>query len=1173
MAHINPIVDDGKLEALVKFINQQFHSRVVTEGKKRDRDFGITLDIKVVQKALWITFSSKSESHSVTVPIPHTEDGAIVIFQNEVKRAVCGYYFKNIKQEVSYLDIMCSIICGEPDGVISQNFVKGTPFLQRVINSFQYGNTATLVYNLQRAINEIVNKLPLHETSLNSWVMNRRLCIIDPDFDEINDPAEKLEYQVEKNRQYFHKGWTSIGMSDGSLADKNYILTTDIRKLTPFSLAHNNPGRNLYSTLGMKGDELPAIRSESMQKLMEQGVTRKGWNFTTLFVDVPEVFEDQILVDKSHADKYVEYTRRYQCFGQVVVKKGDRLKRGEILSIAKDGEEKKFDLDAPHAKVHKVSKGITNVGGTETEVHNIIVTYRRYFKDGTKFTNLHGNKGVIKMKDLGYANNPATGHRVKIDVVSASTSIKKRKNFGQIIEAIKSNTHTRPHEGAAATREKMNRLRGIKPKYDQRALVFNDHYQCTNQDLERELEANGFPKDGTWKCDTHFGELKGVVGKVFWGVIAQPEGSLWNRGATTKKNGRELRTAGLKFSTVEFRALTTRFGNDNPILDEIMSYAQGTEDLHEKINILKSKRGQPPEGKPIVNVIDIKWVNQMDGTIMEKSVVSGTVVDETFHPGGFILQMPVAYQVAVPSDESKDACEGGVREVFPYENMKNVYRFNQIYIPDSTLRKCWRHATGKYGLSEIGALVNNMVICGNRLANSPTDAPAYTLFYQSIYAYFNRIASMMGSKRGDISTYGMAVRYPYSAKAYATVCNRLPKNTIEIHRNMGRDLRVKNGDIVLVERFPCLGFMSVRPQKIHITDDPNCKYTIRVSDNSLGSLSLDFDGDVLFIASFHTPEAKLALRKESKNPNKSCYDVIKLLNKKAGVPHTKCMNLQDYQIHPFVPLDTETHAELVRRATGVKSHTGPVIALAYNLMRLIENSSVKDNQKTNVAIELFLDKVGNSVFKQKHGVKSLHDVVIDAICTCNIDLLVEHGFERGTSTIICNIIMEKAKGIGVNDLARYHEEAKKKKRSNIVNRLVREQNKIYFASRAIQEGCRLLEHLEQPVVDIPSKMFAWVTSGKANDIVTPFDTHQQEKAMQALHTGQAKDVCKVLCELLDEILVKTVKPEVKPVSTSAATTRQKMNAFRKKKTAKPKAKRMDAGAIRQKMNDLRRRWK
>ena len=124
------------------------------------------------------------------------------------------------------------------------------------------------------------------------------------------------------------------------------------------------------------------------------------------------------------------------------------------------------------------------------------------------------------------------------------------------------------------------------------------------------------------------------------------------------------------------------------------------------------------------------------------------------------------------------------------------------------MRKCWKHDTGKLGLSEIGALVNNIIIASNRLIVRPMDTVNYMLFFNAVAAYLRRIAFMMGGKRGDISTYGMSVRYPYSAKAKATLSNALPKNTVEIHRNMAKDLNVVNGDIVLVERFPCLGFMS-----------------------------------------------------------------------------------------------------------------------------------------------------------------------------------------------------------------------------------------------------------------------------------------------------------------------------------------------------------------------------
>jgi hypothetical protein len=407
------------------------------------------------------------------------------------------------------------------------------------------------------------------------------------------------------------------------------------------------------------------------------------------------------------------------------------------------------------------------------------------------------------------------------------------------------------------------------------------------------------------------------------------------------------------------------------------------------------------------------------------------------------------------------------------------------------------------------------------------DSVNYMLYYNAIAAYFRRISNTMGGKRGDISTYGMSVRYPYSAKGKATLTNALPRNTVEIHRNMAKDLNISNGDIALVERFPCLGFVSLRPQKIHITDDPLCKCTIRASGNSLGSMSLDYDGDDIYIASFHTTAAKKALRKEWTNPNKACYDIIKELNKKAGAPHTRCMNLQEYEIISFNNLDIESHAELVKRATGVKSHTGPVIALAYNIMRIIENSNVADNQRANIAIELFLDKVGNSVFKQKHGVLSLHDIVIDAICTANVNVLVEHGFKRGTSTIICNVIIEKAKTLGIYDLVKYHEFVKSKGTSNIINRIVRTENKIYFASRAQLEGCNLLRHIEQPEVDVPSKLLYWVLSGKSDSVTTPLDVHKQEKALEKLFSEKYKDICKTLSSVVDTMFTKGVKPTSK----------------------------------------------
>ena len=517
----------------------------------------------------------------------------------------------------------------------------------------------------------------------------------------------------------------------------------------------------------------------------------------------------------------------------------------------------------------------------------------------------------------------------------------------------------------------------------------------------------------------------------------------------------------------------------------------------------------------------VKPVDQTYGTIVPKGAIQNTVVDEEFMRGGFVLRLPVWYQVLIDHDGEVDF-EGPPQQMTDetIKMYKSIKTFQGIYIPSGDLRKCWRHDTGNFGLSVYGVLINNLVTMCHRYA-ADTNEINMAQLYNAIRIYFGRIASTMGSKRGDLSTYGMAVRYPYSSKATATLSTTLPKNTIEIYRDMAKEIRVKNGDVILAERFPCLGFMSVRPQKIHITDDPMCKYTIRVSGNSLVSQGLDFDGDVEFIASFHTPEAKALLLKEWTNPNKSCYEVILRLNNKAGKPHFKNVGLDGYDISPFGgDLTNEHHALLVERATGVKSHTGPVIALAYNLMRIIEYSDVRDNQKTNVAVEVFLDRVGNSVFQQKHGIEqSLHDIVTEAICRTDVDTLVEHGFNRETTAMICTIITEKAAALGIHDLNRFHENAKKRG-GNLITYIVRHQNKIYFASRANLEGCKLLDHLEADAVDIPSKMLKWSLTGAFGHVKTPLEEHIDADILSKIKDRDISATCGQIFEAFDSMFIK-----------------------------------------------------
>ena len=287
-------------------------------------------------------------------------------------------------------------------------------------------------------------------------------------------------------------------------------------------------------------------------------------------------------------------------------------------------------------------------------------------------------------------------------------------------------------------------------------------------------------------------------------------------------------------------------------------------------------------------------------------------------------------------------------------------------------------------------------------------------------------------------------------------------------------------------------------------------------------MGLDFDGDVIYLASFHTPEARELLHKEWETPNAACYEIIQKLNNKVGKPQTLSLNLGDYNVSTFDALTADSHAHIVKLITGVKSHTGPVIALAYNLMRILENSAVCDDQDTNVAIEYFLDRVGNTVFQQKHGLeKSLHDVVTEAICCGNVETLVAEKFDRTTSQTIVDVIKEKAKTLGVSDLELYYKKAKENGWSNIINRIVREQNKIYYASRANLEACELLDHLEGPAVDIPSKILKDILSGKVGALRTRLEECLEQDALATIKDIDHRDACASLMDLVEVLLTST----------------------------------------------------
>jgi len=1132
-----------EIESFINTVTSQFTNRTSVEARKdkngenKFKNANMTVDIK--DNLIWFSINISGDSFHVTVPIPFIDNGILFIESNSVKRAVCNFFEIASDTEITYIEIMKRIFVGDPTGIVTSyiavkagntvNKKGNSSNIQQLAWAIANDNLSIKIYRLQKLINEVVNGMPLHETMMNSFVMNKKLTLIDPNFDTISNPKDQLDYQVGKNDFYFNRGWTSIGLSDGTLVNKNYILKEDLRKYTPFGLHHHNPQRNLYSTLCMKGDELPLIASQSGKDLIDIGIERTGWNLFTAFIDVPGTYEDQILVDTVHRDKFTEKSRRFQCYGKLAVKTGDVLEYGQALAITEAGVVEKFDIISDVAVVKVINKVTLSVGNIEVIAHNIIVITKRYAVDGTKFTNQHGNKGVIHFIDgLGYAIDPATGLKRRIDLIVSAKTIKKRKNFGQVLEMVYNNINERNgtllNSVAPYITKSFGTILGKTVEfYDYRDIKINERKVITHtskstrsfdkiavrpalalktikktvmsrvspyivadeialEDTGIEAmkiagEEVGLPRNGSWQCETFYGPASGVCGPLFWGIIKDPEDQVWNKNDVTGVNGKGVRTGGLKFSTVEFGALTTRFGKNNAIIDEILSHAQGTDNIEEIIKILKSKRFEFIDGLPVVPFNAVKIVDQNNGTIFEEKDIKGTVCDENYFPDGFVLEVPITFQTAVgiKPTATHEGAPFITKDTVDWEVYKQVYNTNRIYVPAGKLRKSWLHGTGMFGLSDLSTLLNNIVIFSHKYSNVNQTPEEFNrnsgILYKTIQTYFTRAANTLCTKSGYIANYGMSVRYPHSCKGTATLSNNLPPNTVEIHTDAAKMIGAKHGDIGIVERFPCLGFMGVRPQQIFVTNDPMCKYTMRASNESLTSTNLDFDGDVIYLAAFHTEAAKKALRTEWENPDKKCWEMINKLNVRKGKPEINCLNMDDFEIKTFDTLTVEEHSAIVRKLTGVKAQTGPVIALAYNLMRIIESHSQNIDKATEVGIGMFIEKAGQSVFEQKHGGESLCEIVIEAICIGNEKMLIDEGFDPIISNIICGIIRSEAALKGINSLESYHKNIGETG-SNIISRIVKDDHKLYFASRSSMEGCLLLEHLEnENVVDIPSYIF------------------------------------------------------------------------------------------------------
>jgi len=993
----------------------------------------------------YLEFRAQDENASLVIPKLRKDQFGNLVIGDRNDRAMCPFMIviNGQPQHVTYDGLVSILLSCNIEELFPEQGKRN--FLDKILFGFARQRGRLAVNLCQRFLNlNLFNALPLSGTPMQDWAMNHRLMIFDPIFGTLR-PDEKLQYQQRKNELLFP--WSSIGLSDGAAAVKNYILQADLRKYTAFGTRHHNPMRNLYSTLGMKGEEPPWIVSRSAFELEKRGVKRGGWNWMTVFLDLPDNFEDQILVDKRHAGKKVSYRRSITIHGEETVLVGDHILKGRILGVNEDESPVIFDIDCDHAEVVECKDGVVPFDGKEQPVRIVVLEVVYSLKEGFKITNQHGNKGIIRLMDLGTVHTAQDV--VNIDVIVSAQSVQRRKNFGQILEALATWTG------------------GKDPGLGERHVV-DDKLEVTPDQAEAALKARGLNPDGCMDVETPWGNFRTICGYVHWGVTKTPEEQLWEGRDTWVDNQRGLRTRGNKVSTIELKALTTLFGPGSRVIEEILSHQQGVGEVREHLQILNGIRGQYQESLPTVTSDAFVYLPAGMGTFHDEQHLVGTIADEELYPKGCYLKLPFPLCVRVPLERWKGQIAEGIAGRDAYENAQGGVRtmeFDRILIPSIALRKPWRHPTGMFGLSEISTLLNQILESIDRLKFGEIKEEQVSSL---VFRYLHAVGHNLSMKTGKISTYLMAVRYPWSSKATAVLGQNLEPNWVEIHKDMARDLKVSTGDYVLVERFPCLGFMSTRIQRVRVTEDPSCKYVIRVSGNSLVSMNLDFDGDVIYIMSFHSEGAKEELRRNFHDPHPRVKEVLdQLNNRKQQI--TQPMTLQNLQLQSFEDLTPEEHAAMNATSLAVKIWTGPVIALCYSLMRIVEGNIPYQDREGHINVEVFLDKVGNSVFSQKHGVRSLREECVEAVCLADAKALVKLGFPSRETNQLCRIIREYAAKLGLRsdaDLQAHYRRHLEEGRSHVINTIVRRFHKSYFATRASLHPVDLLEHLETPPRDL-----------------------------------------------------------------------------------------------------------
>jgi len=143
----------------------------------------------------------------------------------------------------------------------------------------------------------------------------------------------------------------------------------------------------------------------------------------------------------------------------------------------------------------------------------------------------------------------------------------------------------------------------------------------------------------------------------------------------------------------------------------------------------------------------------------------------------------------------------------------------------------------------------------------------------------------------------------------------------------------------------------------------------------------------------------------------------------------------------------------------------------------------------------------------------------------DVGRLVDLGFERSASELLCNLIVKEAKKLGIHNVTEYHIEAKEKGWSKIINRIVKTNNRVYFASRANLSPYTLLQYLESEAVDLPSIMFHTMLKSPVKSVEAQLHTLRLTKELREARfkSDISKDVYSVLSGYIDEAMSKNAE--------------------------------------------------